>query len=110
MTIRLFDPSAQKRYEQELETYDLRSNERMKDPSISSKVPWPSYPKAPEPFADSKEAGLVPPRNGCVPMGGGYAGSAMDPRNIAREVDMDGNSQSAVEGYGVEDVSPFKTK
>ncbi len=108
MTIRLFDPSAQKKYEQEMETYDLRSNARMKD--MSSPAPWPTYPKPPEPFADSKEQGLVPPRAGCVPMGCGYSGGFADPRNPAREIDMDGNSQSAVEGFGVQDVSPFKTK
>lgn len=108
MTIRLFDPSAQKRYEQELETYDLRSNERMKDPSITG--PWPAYPKPPEAFADSKEQG-VPSRSRCdVPVGGSFSGGFADPRNPAREFDRDGSSQSAIEGFGVEDVSPFKTK
>ena len=110
MTIRLFDPSAQKKYEQELETYDLRSSERMKDPSASMKTPWPTYPQPPEAFADSKEEGVAPNRSGCFPTSIGFGGSFSDPRNPAREADSDGNMQSEVEGYGVEDVSPFKAK
>ena len=90
MTIRLFDPSAQKKYEQELETYDLRSSERMKDPSASMKTPWPTYPQPPEAFADSKEEGVAPNRSGCFPTSIGFGGSFSDPRNPAREADSDG--------------------
>jgi len=111
MTIRLFDPSAQKKYEQELETYDLISADRMKDGGANVGAPWPKYPRPPEAFADSKEEGTAPNRaTDCLPFGQGFSGSAHDPRNQARDFDRDGSSQSDVEGFGVEDVNPFKLK
>lgn len=124
VTIRLFDIEAQKTYEQEVETYDLRVKARMEEPGKMND-PWPQFPKAPEPIVDSRDEGTTKPGNFNLPLSGGdYRGSTSDPRS-RDQLDFDGNSQSEVKGWSsgwqdnyAEDGSvhehrtsaPFKTK
>jgi hypothetical protein len=96
VTIKLFDIEAQKRFEQEVETYDLRIKDRMDNPGSMAELP--AYPKTPEPFADSRDPSLTKSTgNGCVPcspLGGGGG----DLRSLD-EREMDGTSQSEVKGF-----------
>jgi hypothetical protein len=123
VTIRLFDIEAQKTFEQEVETYDLRVKDRMDNPGASNE-PWPAFPKQPEPTVDSRDKGLTKPGNNfATPIGGNdFRGGAADPRS-RDPLDFDGNSQSAVKGHESvwqfnandgelesSDASPFKIK
>lgn len=92
MTIKLFDIEAQKQYADELETFELRSQKAMQP---GSGVEWPQYPKAPEPFVDSREKQLGSMLSNAVPVS---AMTAADPRH-RDVVDRDGTSQSEVEGF-----------
>lgn len=124
VTIRLFDIEAQKRFEQEVETYDLRVKDRMEQPGISNE-PWPAFPKQPDPMADSRDEGLTKPGNAYATphkIGNDYRGGSADPC-LHGPLDFDGNSQSEVKGHESvwqfnandgelesSDASPFKLK
>ena len=121
MTIRLIDIEDQKRFHEEMETYNLRVQERMKNPGVDL-GDWPRSPKQPEPMVDSRDKGAMPQNDygmGCLPMGPG--GSKRDPE-FFDPLDFDGNSQSQVKGFASRwqrndadgelessDSSPFKT-
>ncbi len=126
VTIRLFDIEAQKTFEQELESYDLRVKDRMDNPG--SNEPWPQYPKPPEPMVNSRDPGQRGGDDG-APMaqvhpgrGGPFPLVGRDPCMEA-PLDLDGNSQSEVKGHESvwqfnandgelesSDASPFKLK
>lgn len=112
MTIRFLDPRAEQAYDEAQEKYREQINKRMENPGDVS--PWPVFPKAPEPFADSqdKEAAKISGLDGgglAVPLSGGYRyGSSKDPCNSPDAIDKDGNAQSTPLGFGVVNPNPFK--
>ena len=117
MTIRLFDIEAQKQFEREVETYDLRVKDRQENPGQVGE--WPTYPKAPSPMVDSRDKGL-PLSTSFNSVGPAYPGSPFPV--VGRDLcmpaplDFDGNSQSEVKGFksqwscDEDAATPFKVK
>lgn len=99
MTIRLFDIAEQKRYRDEQETYNLRVQDRMKNPGESGE--WPKSPKLPEAMVNSQDKGALPQNDygmSGLAVPAGIGGMRPDP-NWYSPLDFDGNSQSEVKGF-----------
>jgi len=104
VTIKLFDPLEQKRYEASVEEYEAKV-EKIRDTGYSPDKEWPKYPDRPKDFADSCDQGLPYAKQGgsgpaMVGGIGGYGegpvGSDPRPRD---PVILDGSSASEIEGY-----------
>jgi hypothetical protein len=92
----MIDVEAQKTFEQELESYQLRVKARLEG-SLSD-APWPQPPTPPPAMADSRDPGL--PMSFASTQLPSYmnAPSGADLRAYAT-LDYDGTSQSVVKGF-----------
>jgi hypothetical protein len=95
VTIKLFDVEEQKRFREELETYNTRVEEASKD-GMPLGADWPAYPKPVEPFADSKDEGF---RASDLPPSTSPSNAYSRPYVTPRDLDFMGTSQSEVKGF-----------
>lgn len=118
MTIRLLDVDAQRRYRDEVETYERRSRERAEKGEWS--LDLGPYPKPPEPMVDSRDREASATGINPFALGGFSTGLRDGGPSSPDPLDRDGTSSEAPEGWesgwqekteGVHrTTAPFKAK
>jgi hypothetical protein len=106
MPIQLFDLETQRAHKDALEKYEEESKA-----ALDLGTPWPAYPKAPTPMADSQDPGqpdVSPFALGGISVGSNAVGK--DPTRLDVPVAHDGTSESSIKGFESLSSTPFTVK
>lgn len=106
MTIRLISVEDQRRYRDEVEDYERVMRDRREKGDFM--LPFPEFPKPPEPMVDSRDEGCAP--SSPFALGSLGTGAPLQDGGIPtrRDLDRDGNSSGTPEGWESEQAKPFK--